>query len=111
MKAELLASDNRYWTENPDVGLSYGWAQARTLEQVLEGAVARNDLSRAGVLAASQSAGTVDLGGLGSPIDYSQAVRLANARTTIFNVDNSYRNAIRVLARDYSSRAAQAYRR
>ena len=111
MKAELIASDNRYWTENPDVGLSYGWAQARTLEQVLETAVARGDLSRAGILAASQSAGTVDLGGIGSPINYSQPVRLANARTTIFNVDNSYRNAIRVLARDYTSAAAQAYRR
>ena len=111
MKAELIASDNRYWTENPDVGLSYGWAQARTVERVLEAAVARNDLSRGGVLSASQSVGTVDIGGIGSPTNYSQAVRLANARTTIFNVDNSYRNAIKVLARDYSSPAAQNYRR
>ena len=111
MKVELLASDNRYWTENPDVGLSYGWAQARTIEQVLEAAVRRNDLSRVGLLTASQSMGPVDLGGIGSPIDYSQPVRLANARTTIFNVDNSYRNALRVLARDYSSTAAAAYRR
>jgi hypothetical protein len=111
MKAELLASDNRYWTENPDVGLSYGWAQAKTIEQLLETAVRRNDLSRAGLLAASQSMGPVDLGGIGSAIDYSQPVRLANARTTIFNVDNSYRNAIRVLVRDYGSPAAAAYRR
>ena len=111
MKAELIASDNRYWTENPDVGLSYGWAQARTMERVLEAAVARNDLSRGGVLSASQSVGTVDIGGIGSPTNYSQALRLANARTTIFNVDNSYRNAIKVLARDYGSPAAQNYRR
>ena len=111
MRADLLASDNRYWTENPDVGLSYGWAQARTIEQLLETAVRRNDLSRVGMLAASQAMGPVDLGGIGSPIDYSQPVRLANARTTIFNVDNSYRNAIRVLARDFSSPAAAAYRR
>lgn len=111
MKAELIASDNRYWTENPDVGLSYGWAQARTIERVLEAAVAGNDLSRGGVLSASQSVGTIDIGGIGSPTNYSQAVRLANARTTIFNVDNSYRNAIKVLSRDYSSAAAQNYRR
>ncbi len=111
MKAELLASDNRYWTENPDVGLSYGWAQARTIEQLLETAVARGDVSRSGLLSASQAMGSVDLGGIGSPINYSQPVRLANAKTTIFNVDNSYRNAIRVLARDYSSPAAAAYRR
>lgn len=111
LKADLLASDNRYWTENPDIGLSYGWAQARTIEQVLETAVARNDLSRSGLLIASQAMGTVDLGGIGSPTNYSEGVRLANARTTIFNVDNSYRNAIRVLARDYTSAAAQSYRR
>ena len=111
LKEELLASDNRYWTENPDVGLSYGWAQARTIEQLLETAVARGDLSRVGIAAASQSMGAVDLGGIGSPIDYSQAIRLANAKTTVFNVDNSYRNAIRVLRRDYSSAAAVAYRR
>ncbi len=111
MKAELLASDNRFWTENPDVGLSFGWAQARTIEQVLETAAARGDLSRAGILAASQATGPVALGGIGSTIDYSQPVRLANAKTTIFNVDNSYRNAIRVLAREYGSPAAAAYRR
>ena len=111
MKAELLASDNRFWTENPDVGLSFGWAQARTIEQVLETAAARGDLSRAGILAASRATGPVALGGIGSTIDYSQPVRLANAKTTIFNVDNSYRNAIKVLAREYSSPAAAAYRR
>ena len=111
LKAELLASDNRFWTENPDVGLSFGWAQARTIEQVLETAAARGDLSRAGILAASRATGPVALGGIGSTIDYSQAVRLANARTTIFNVDNSYRNAIKVLARDYGSPAAATYRR
>lgn len=111
MQAELLAANHRYWTENPDVGLSFGWAQARTLEAVLEAAVARGDLSRSGILAASASVGTVDIGGIGSPIDYSQSTRLANARTTIFSVDNSYRNAIRVLARDYTSPAAAAYRR
>ncbi len=111
MKAELLASDNRFWTENPDVGLSFGWAQARTIEQVLETAAARGDLSRAGILAASRATGPVALGGIGSTIDYSQPVRLANAKTTIFNVDNSYRNAIKVLAREYGSPAAAAYRR
>ena len=111
MKAELLASDNRFWTENPDVGLSFGWAQARTIEQVLEVAVAKRDLSRAGILAASRATGPVALGGIGSMIDYSQAVRLANAKTTIFIVDNSYRNAIKVLAREYGSPAAAAYRR
>ena len=107
---ELLASDNRYWTENPDIGLTYGWVQAKVMEATLERAVARNDLSHAGVLAAAHEIGPVDVGGLGSPIDYSAPQRLANARITVFAVDGSYRNAIRVLAPGYTTAAAKAYR-
>ena len=107
---ELIASNNRYWTENPDVGLTYGWLQANVFEAVLERAVARGDLSHAGLLAASREIGVVDPAGLASPVDYSSQVRLADARTTIFNVDGSYRNAIRVLMPTYSSAAAKAYR-
>ncbi len=110
LATELIASDNRYWTENPDIGLTFGWVQAKVLEATLERAVARGDLSHAGVLAASKEIGTVDVAALGSPIDYSSPQRLANARTTVFAVDASYRNAIRVLAPSYTSAAARAYR-
>lgn len=109
--SELIDSDNRFWTENPDVGLTYGWMQARAFEAILEKAVANNDLTRAGVLNAARQTGPVDTLGLGSPIDYSQPVRLAKAQTTIFAIDGSYRNAIRVLTKDYSSPAAQAYKK
>ena len=109
--AELIDSDNRFWTENPDVGLTYGWMQARAFEAILERAVANGDLSRVGILNAVRQTGTIDMLGLGSPIDYSQPVRLARAQTTIFAIDGSYRNAIRVLTKDYSSPAAQAYKK
>ena len=109
--AELIDSDNRFWTENPDVGLTYGWMQARAFEAILERAVANGDLSRTGILNAVRQIGTVDTLGLGSPIDYSQPVRLARAQTTIFAIDGSYRNAIRVLTKDFSSPAAQAYKK
>jgi ABC-type branched-subunit amino acid transport system substrate-binding protein len=111
MISELIASDNRFWTENPDVGLTYGYTQAIIWEAVLEKAAARGDFSKAGLLIASTQIGTVDTFGLGSPVDYSQPSRLANARTTIFAVDGSYRNAIRVLSPSYASPAAQAYRK
>jgi ABC-type branched-subunit amino acid transport system substrate-binding protein len=107
---ELIASNNRYWTENPDTGLTYGWLQAKVFESVLERAIVRGDLTHAGLVAASREIGVVDSAGLASNVDYSAALRLANARTTIFNVDGSYRNAIRVLSLAYTSPAAQAYR-
>jgi ABC-type branched-subunit amino acid transport system substrate-binding protein len=109
LASELIASNNRYWTENPDTGLTYGWLQAKTFEAVLERAVARGDLTHAGVVAASQEIGSVDTAGLASPVDYSAGLRLANARTTIFNVDGSYRNATKVLSYGYTSAAAKAY--
>jgi Periplasmic binding protein len=111
MRNELIASDNRFWTENPDVGLTYGYVQGLVIEALLERAVALGDLSRAGILAASRKIGAVDTLGLMSPIDYSQPTRLANARTTIFAVDGSYLNAIKVLSRDYTSPTALAYRK
>jgi ABC-type branched-subunit amino acid transport system substrate-binding protein len=111
MISELIASDNRFWTENPDVGLTYGYTQAIIWEAVLEKAASRSDFSKAGLLSASTQIGTVDTFGLGSPVDYSQPSRLANARTTIFAVDGSYRNAIKVLAPNYASPAAQAYKK
>jgi ABC-type branched-subunit amino acid transport system substrate-binding protein len=111
MISELIASDNRYWTENPDVGLTYGYTQGIIWEAVLEKAATRADFSKVGLLSASTQIGTVDTLGLGSPVDYSQPSRLANARTTIFAVDGSYRNAIKVLAPSYASPAAQAYKK
>jgi ABC-type branched-subunit amino acid transport system substrate-binding protein len=110
LASELIASNNRYWTENPDTGLTYGWLQAKVFESVLERAVVRGDLTHAGLVAASREIGVVDSAGLASNIDYSSPLRLANARTTIFNVDGSYRNAVKVLSLAYTSPAAQAYR-
>ena len=107
---ELLAANYRFWTENPDVGLTFGHAQAATWEAILERAVADGDLSRAGVTAASKKVGVVDVDGVGSTMDYSQPVRLASAGASIFAVDNSYRNAIRMIAPRYSTPAAASFR-
>ncbi len=111
VRNELIAADHRFWTENPDVGLTYGYVQGRVIEAVLEKAVALGDLSHQGLLKASRQIGVVDTLGLTSPIDYSQAARLANGRTTIFAVDASYQNAIKVLSRDYTSPTGQAYKK
>ncbi len=108
---ELIASNNKYWTENPDIGLTFGYVQARVWEAVLERAVARKDLSRAGLLIASREIGTVDLGGVGSPTDYSQPQRLSAPRASIFSVDGSYRNSVKMLKANYSSPTAAKYRR
>jgi ABC-type branched-subunit amino acid transport system substrate-binding protein len=110
LAADLLAADHRYWTENPDVGLTFGYTQARVWEAVLERAVALGDLSRAGLLSASRSVGSVDTGGLGSPIDYSQPIRLSAPRASIYAVDGSYRNSIRLLNAVYTAPSAARFK-
>ncbi len=110
LAADLIASDNRYWTENPDVGLTFGYTQGRVWEAMLEAAVASGDLSRAGLLAASKTVGPVDTGGLGSPIDYRQPQRLSAPRATVYAVDGSYKNSIRTLVLAYSAPVASRFR-
>ena len=110
LAADLLAADNRYWTENPDVGLTFGYTQARVWEAILERAVAAGDLSRSGLLDAARTVGIVDTGGLGSPIDYSQPMRLSAPRASIYAVDGSYRNSIRLLNAVYTAPAAARFR-
>ncbi len=111
LSKELIAANNRFWTENPDTGLTYGFVQSLVWERLLERSVERSDLSHAGVLAASKEIGAVDTQGLSAPIDYNQSVRLSNARSTIFSVDASFRNALRVANPSYSSPVGQAYRK
>jgi ABC-type branched-subunit amino acid transport system substrate-binding protein len=106
---ELLASDNRFWTENPDVGLTFGYTQAKVWEAILENAVAAGDVSRGAMFAAAKRVGRVETNGFGSPIDYSQAQRLSAPRASIFAVDGSYRNSLRMLAYNYQSPAAAKY--
>ena len=110
LAADLLVSDNRFWTENPDVGLTFGYTQAKVWEAILERAIANRDLSRAGLLQASRTAGLIDTGGLGSPIDYSQPVRLSAPRASIYTVDGSYKNSIRLLNAIYSPASASRFK-
>jgi ABC-type branched-subunit amino acid transport system substrate-binding protein len=110
LSADLLASDNRYWVENPDVGLTFGYTQARVWEAMLEAAVAAGDLSHAGLLAVSRSIGQIDTGALGSPINYSQPQRLSAPRAAIYAVDGSYKNSIRMLINNYSAPVASRFR-
>jgi Periplasmic binding protein len=111
LSKELLAANNRFWFENPDRALTFGFVQALVWEKLLERAVDRRDLSHAGLLLASKEIGTVDTSGLSSPIDYNQSVRLSNGQATIFTVDVSARNGLRVAVPSYASAAAVAFRR
>lgn len=58
---------------NPTLQVSYGWARADVMRQLLERACAANDLTRQGLVKARQSLTKVDTGGLAPVLDYSAA--------------------------------------
>ena len=70
MKRMLAARSQYAPDQQPDLWFAYGYAQAWLAHRVLEEAVARRDLSRAGILTTTQSLGTVDFGGLISAYSY-----------------------------------------
>ncbi len=94
---------------NPDTGLVWGYAQALVTIAVLEKAVENKDLSRDGILAAASQIPAVDLGGLGTSVDYTK--RTPPTVNTIFAIDGSKQLAIKVLKSNYSSPAAAGYRK
>jgi hypothetical protein len=111
LSTDLLGANHKFWTENPDVGLAFGYTQMRTWEDVLERAVRNNDLSRNGILGALAQTTPIDMEGLGASVDYQRLPRVVDSSATIFAVDGSYRNSIRVISLRYRSNAAAAYRR
>lgn len=89
MKRMLAALKQHAPDQTPDLWFAYGYAQSWLAHRVLEEAVARHDLSRAGILAATRSLGTVDFGGLVGAYSYGDgpAHRDPPRASTVFAVD------------------------
>jgi ABC-type branched-subunit amino acid transport system substrate-binding protein len=107
--ADLKNNGFANYVANPDTGLIWGYAQILVTIAVLEKAVANKDLSRDGILAAASQVGAVDLGGLGTSVDFSK--RIPPTVNTIFSIDGSKQLAVKVLKASYSSAAAAGYRK
>jgi ABC-type branched-subunit amino acid transport system substrate-binding protein len=72
-KAVLDAYLKKYPGTNPTLQISYGWARADVMRQLLERACSADDLTREGLVKARQSLAKVDTGGLAPVLDYSTA--------------------------------------
>ena len=72
-KAILDKYLKQYTGTNPTLQISYGWARADVMRQLLERACSARDLTRQGLVKARQSLAKVDTGGLAPVLDYSTA--------------------------------------
>lgn len=85
---QLVADVKKYAPkQGPDFYTDFGYSEARAMTALLEKAVELGDLSRDGLMKASEALGTVDFGGLTADYTYGPAgSRNPPRATTIFKV-------------------------
>jgi ABC-type branched-subunit amino acid transport system substrate-binding protein len=88
-QADMLERLSRYRRDQvPDYYFVFGYYQAWAVTQVLERAAARDDFSRAGIVAAMESVSTLRFDGLSGDYGYGPPpARVPPRASTIFSVD------------------------
>ena len=96
--------------QKPDIYFSFGYLQGRAMEAVLEQAVKSGDLSRQGILKASEEVGTVSFDGLSGDYEYGPAAERNPPRiTTIYSVDPKKPGGLSTLAYETQSEPAREF--
>ena len=96
--------------QEPDYYFAFGYNQARAMTAVLEQAVKDGDLSREGILKASEEVGTVSFDGLTGDYKYGTAEERDPPRSsTIFEVDPEKPFGLGTKAYQYESKFAKEF--
>jgi ABC-type branched-subunit amino acid transport system substrate-binding protein len=96
--------------QDPDYYFSFGYTQGVAMTALLEKAVELGDLSRDGLLKASEAMGTVSFDGLGGDYAYGPAAERNPPRvSTIFEVDPEKPFGLSRLEYQYESDAAKEF--
>jgi ABC-type branched-subunit amino acid transport system substrate-binding protein len=98
--------------QKPDPYFAFGYLQGQALYQILQRAVKNGDLSREGILKASNQVGTLSFDGLTGDYKYGKSASDRNPpRTTaLFKVDPSQPVGLALLAPPAASAAAKKYK-
>ena len=105
----MVADATKYAPDQePDYYFAFGYNQARAVASVLEKAVELGDLSRAGILKASNELGTVRFDGLTGDYEYGPAESRNPPRSsTIFAVDPTKPFGLKKVKYNFTSDAAK----
>jgi ABC-type branched-subunit amino acid transport system substrate-binding protein len=105
---QFLADTKQYAASQiPDYYYMYGYAMAKMEAAVLRKAIASGDLTREGILDAKLNLGSVDLGGLVPPIDYTPALGPVSRQTEIAKVSASSPGFLKQFRTYFTGDAAQ----
>jgi ABC-type branched-subunit amino acid transport system substrate-binding protein len=106
---EMVAAATKYAPDQaPDYYFAFGYNQARAMTAVLEKAVELGDLSRDGILKASNELGTVKFDGLTGDYKYGPAdTRNPPRSSTVFAVDPTKPFGLKTVKYNFTSDAAK----
>jgi ABC-type branched-subunit amino acid transport system substrate-binding protein len=108
---KMVADAEKYAPDQePDYYFAFGYNQARAMTAVLEKAVELGDLSRAGILRASNELGTVGFDGLTGDYKYGPAAdRNPPRSSTIFGIDPAKPFGLKKVKYNFTSDAAKEF--
>lgn len=107
----MVADKEKYAPDQePDYYFGFGYNEARAMTAVLEKAVELGDLSRDGILKASQEIGTVSFEGLSGDYQYGPAeTRNPPRSSTVFAVDPAKPFGLKTVKYNFTSDAAKEF--
>lgn len=90
--------------QEPDIYFNFGVLQAMAMVQILEEAVANGDLSREGIMSASETVGTLTFNELSGDYEYGPAEdRVPPIRSSIFRPDPEAPTGLRIVQQDHEA--------
>ena len=108
--AEMLDNIAKYApTQKPDGYFEFGYAEAKVTYAILKKAADNGDLTRAGLLTAFNSLGSVDLGGLyGANAHYGSSPndRVPTRDNSVYGIDTTVPNNFKNLSGDFTGTCA-----
>jgi ABC-type branched-subunit amino acid transport system substrate-binding protein len=106
---QLVADHDRYSPSlPPSIYFTLAYAQSEVQAAILRKAIASGDLTRAGILAAKQNLGTVDLGGIAPSVSYQPQPGPPTRKSLITRIDPSVPGFLKAVAPDHGSAVADS---
>jgi ABC-type branched-subunit amino acid transport system substrate-binding protein len=104
---QLVADHDQYSADlPPSVYFTFAYAQGQVQAAILRKAIASGNLSRAGILAAKENLGTVDLGGIAPSASYKPQPGPPTRKSLITRIDPKVAGFLKAVAPDHGSAVA-----
>jgi hypothetical protein len=106
---QLIADHDRYSSKlPPSIYFTLAYAQGQVQAAILRKAIESGNLTRAGILAAKQNLGTVDLGGIAPNVSYQPQPGPPTRKSLITRIDPTVPGFLKAVAPNHGSKVADS---